>query len=78
VQGKWAKHFGCNDGRCAGEDLTEDLVEAWTEVGQDKAWADAGLGDVLHIMQDRDLEGKRPASPIFRVIGGNGYAAVAA
>ncbi len=47
IQERWADHFGCNDGWCAGSDMIEDLVEAWNE---------SGVDDVLHIMQDRDLE----------------------
>ncbi|MPY71030.1 MAG: bifunctional glutathionylspermidine amidase/synthase [Alphaproteobacteria bacterium] len=47
VQGRWASHFGCDTGRSAGEGLHEALVEAWRE---------SGVDDVLHIMQDRDLE----------------------
>jgi len=47
VQGRWAEHFGCKVGWCSGEDLHEDLVEAWRE---------SGVDDILHIMQDRDLE----------------------
>ncbi|MBO6561165.1 MAG: bifunctional glutathionylspermidine amidase/synthase [Nisaea sp.] len=47
VQGRWAEHFGCTDGWCPGEDLLENLKEAWEE---------AEVGDILHIMQDRDLE----------------------
>lgn len=47
VQGRWAEHFGCATGWCPGEDLLEDLVEAWR---------DSGAGELLHIMQDRDLE----------------------
>lgn len=47
VQGRWAAHFGCDAGRGAGDGLWERLVEAWRE---------SGVDDVLHIMQDRDLE----------------------
>ncbi|WP_193186975.1 bifunctional glutathionylspermidine amidase/synthase [Nisaea sediminum] len=47
VQGRWAEHFGCTDGWCPGEDLLENLKQAWEE---------AEVGDILHIMQDRDLE----------------------
>jgi len=47
VQQRWAEHFGCDVGRSTGEELHEDLVEAWRE---------SGVDDVLHIMQDRDLE----------------------
>lgn len=47
VQGRWAEHFGCTVGWCPGEGLHDALVEAWRE---------SAAGDVLHIMQDRDLE----------------------
>jgi len=47
VQNRWAAHFGCTAGWCPGEDLHEDLVDAWRE---------SGVDDILHIMQDRDLE----------------------
>lgn len=47
VQAKWARHFGCDDGRCTGGHLHADLVAAW------KA---SGVGGVLHIMQDNDPE----------------------
>ncbi len=47
VQGKWARAFGCDVGRCTGGHLHDDLVEAWE---------DAGVEGVLHIMQDHDLE----------------------
>jgi glutathionylspermidine amidase/synthetase len=47
VQDKWAAHFGCEFGRSSGDELSEDLVEAWRNIG---------LNDTLHIMQDRDLE----------------------
>lgn len=47
VQGKWAEHFGCDDGDDAGEPLFDSLVEAWAE---------RKIDDVLHIMQDDDPE----------------------
>ena len=47
VQGKWAAHFDCDDGEDAGDSLFEALTDAWQE---------SGVDDVLHIMQDRDLE----------------------
>lgn len=47
VQGRWGEHFGCGIGDDAGEDLHERLVEAWRQ---------SGVDDVLHILQDRDLE----------------------
>lgn len=47
VQGKWAAHFGCADGRDPGAPLSGDLVAAWRK---------SGVDGVLHIMQDRDLE----------------------
>ena len=47
VQGLWAKHHGCTEGRDSGEELFADLV---------KAWKKSGVSGVVHIMQDRDLE----------------------
>ncbi len=47
VQGKWAEHFGCDVGWDPGEHLHEELVDVWKE---------SGVDDVLHIMQDTDLE----------------------
>lgn len=47
IQDKWAKHFGCHDGRCAGSELFKRLVRAWQEVD---------VENVLHIMHDSDLE----------------------
>ncbi len=47
VQGKWAEHFGCHVGRDPGANLHSALVKAWQE---------SDVDDVLHIMQDRDLE----------------------
>ena len=47
IQGKWADHFGCDDGECPGDDLFDDMVAAWKK---------SGVNDVLHIMRDSDLE----------------------
>ncbi|MBI1195585.1 MAG: bifunctional glutathionylspermidine amidase/synthase [Gammaproteobacteria bacterium] len=47
VQGKWARHFGCEEGRDPGERLHQQLVEAWRE---------AEVEGLVHIMHDRDLE----------------------
>jgi len=47
IQGKWARHFGCQVGRDPGEDLHEALREAWRK---------SDVDDVVHIMQDRDPE----------------------
>ena len=47
VQGKWAEHFGCDVGRCSGEQLYNNLVQAWQR---------SKVDSVLHIMQDSDLE----------------------
>jgi glutathionylspermidine amidase/synthetase len=47
VQGLWARHFGCGEGRDPGEGLFGDLVDAWKETAVD---------EVLHIMRDQDLE----------------------
>jgi glutathionylspermidine amidase/synthetase len=47
IQGKWAEHFGCAEGTDPGASLHELLVGAWRH---------SDVNDVLHIMQDRDLE----------------------
>lgn len=47
IQKKWAKHFGCTEGQCAGEKLHSKLVEAWK---------DSDVKGILHIMLDDDLE----------------------
>lgn len=47
IQGKWATHFGCDEGKDSGANLFEELVEGWQ---------DAEVGDVLHLMYDKDLE----------------------
>ncbi|HUF72212.1 MAG TPA: bifunctional glutathionylspermidine amidase/synthase [Gammaproteobacteria bacterium] len=47
IQGKWAEHYGCDEGEDAGEDLRELLAGAWRH---------SDVDDVLHIMQDRDPE----------------------
>ncbi len=47
VQGKWARHFDCEIGRDPGADLHNRLRDAW---------ANSDVDDVIHIMQDRDLE----------------------
>ncbi len=47
VQGRWAAHFGCAEGRCPGDDLHSNLVRAW------QASESKGL---LHIMHDDDPE----------------------
>lgn len=47
VQGRWAEHYGCDEGSDPGEFLFQSLV---------KAWKNSDVDDVLHIMQDRDKE----------------------
>lgn len=47
VQRRWAEHFGCGLGDCAGENLFDRLIEAWEE---------SGVEGILHIMQDHDDE----------------------
>jgi glutathionylspermidine amidase/synthetase len=47
VQGKWARHFDCDHGDDAGEDLHEALVAAWRN---------SAVDGLLHIMQDDDPE----------------------
>lgn len=43
IQQKWAAHFGASEGRCPGDNLHQDLIDAWRE---------SGVDSVLHIMQD--------------------------
>jgi glutathionylspermidine amidase/synthetase len=47
IQGKWAEHFGCDDGYDPGQKLHELIAGAWQH---------SDVNDVLHIMQDRDAE----------------------
>ncbi|MEQ8709089.1 MAG: bifunctional glutathionylspermidine amidase/synthase [Rhodospirillales bacterium] len=47
IQSLWAQQFGCDTGWCPGEELKDALVAAWEA---------AAVDDVLHIMQDDDLE----------------------
>ncbi|MCB0405230.1 MAG: bifunctional glutathionylspermidine amidase/synthase, partial [Bdellovibrionales bacterium] len=47
IQNRWAKHFGCRDGRSAGERLHRELVDAWKE---------SEVSGTLHILQDEDPE----------------------
>lgn len=47
VQGRWAEHYGCDEGSDPGEFLFQALV---------KAWKNSDVNDVLHIMQDKDKE----------------------
>src|SRR5690606_35755265 len=47
VQGTWARQFGVAEGHDPGASLFPQLVQAWRR---------SGVDDVLHIMQDRDLE----------------------
>jgi glutathionylspermidine amidase/synthetase len=47
VQGKWAKAYGVKDGDDAGQDLFNDLVDAWKK-SQAKG--------LVHILRDEDLE----------------------
>lgn len=47
IQGRWAEHYGVQDGFDAGRALQERLVTAWKK---------AHVDGVLHIMCDRDLE----------------------
>lgn len=43
IQQKWAEHYECNIGECAGDELTERLVNAWE---------DSSVDGILHIMID--------------------------
>lgn len=47
VQGAWARHAGCREGRDAGEQLTERLITAWKT---------SQVDGLLHILQDIDAE----------------------
>jgi glutathionylspermidine amidase/synthetase len=47
IQGKWAEYYGCDEGTDAGDKLFPRLRDAWLH---------SNVDDVLHIMQDRDLE----------------------
>jgi glutathionylspermidine amidase/synthetase len=47
VQGKWADHFGCEDGRDPGEGLHREIRDAWKN---------SDVKGPVHIMQDLDLE----------------------
>lgn len=47
VQGRWARHFGCDDGRDPGERLHRMLVQAWQ---------DSDVDGVLHILVDPNPE----------------------
>jgi glutathionylspermidine amidase/synthetase len=47
VQGKWARHFGCDEGYDPGRKLHELLRDAWRH---------SDVDEMLHIMQDDDPE----------------------
>ena len=47
IQGKWARHYGCDEGVDPGRQLHEMLRDAWRH---------SDVDDVLHIMRDEDLE----------------------
>tara|TARA_R110002110_G_scaffold106707_11_gene267382 strand:+ start:273 stop:2171 length:1899 start_codon:yes stop_codon:yes gene_type:complete len=47
IQTLWSQQFGCRAGWCPGKELKPALINAWEE---------ADVDDVLHIMQDDDLE----------------------
>ena len=47
VQGLWAAHYGCEDGRCPGDALAANLI---------RAWRNSETGGLLHIMHDDDPE----------------------
>ncbi len=65
VQGLWAQHFGCADGRDPGAELFGDLVEAWKE---------AEVEGPLHIMRDDDPEETYHARFMRRAIEAAGIA----
>jgi len=47
IQGKWARHFRCDDGEDAGAGLFQKLVDAWT---------DNDVDSLVHILLDKDQE----------------------
>lgn len=47
IQGKWARHFGVNEGEDPGRELAGALQAVWH---------DSGVSGLLHIMQDHDSE----------------------
>jgi glutathionylspermidine amidase/synthetase len=47
VQGRWAQHYGCNNGDDSGKPLVRSLIEAWEH---------SEVDGVLHIMQDQEPE----------------------
>lgn len=47
VQGRWAQHYGCDDGRDAGERLHRMLLQAWE---------DSDVNGTLHILLDPNPE----------------------
>ena len=49
IQGKWARHFGAEEGEDAGKELFSDLV---------KAWKKSNATGLLHILRDDDAEEK--------------------
>ncbi|MCP5208070.1 MAG: bifunctional glutathionylspermidine amidase/synthase [Hahellaceae bacterium] len=49
IQGKWARHFGVDEGKDPGSDLFADLVRAWKK---------SNASDLLHILRDDDAEEK--------------------
>ncbi len=49
IQGKWARHFGADEGIDAGRELFGDLVQAWRN---------SKVDGLLHILRDDDAEEK--------------------
>jgi len=47
IQGRWAEHYGCDDGDDPGAKLQERLARAWRQ---------SDVDDILHIMRDEDPE----------------------
>jgi glutathionylspermidine amidase/synthetase len=47
IQGKWAEHYGCDEGWNPSGRLYEELVEAWKE---------SDIDGLLHVMLDKDSE----------------------
>ena len=47
VQRAWAKHYGCDDGDDAGEELAQHLIDAWRK---------SNAAELVHILLDEDGE----------------------
>lgn len=63
VQGKWARHYGVNEGLDAGQGLFADLV---------KAWKKSQAKGLVHILRDKDPEEKYHAYFMLQAIEASG------